>query len=694
MLCRVWSTAAVLDPDVVFGTTDWEGALTRAIPGVRAARKDADLARAIGSMLAELNDPATRVLAPSPKRKTKDVPLSHWEGDVLVLDVGPYSQNHSSIWVELSALSEEVKGAGALVVDLRCSGDADQAGEIDYALSELGGLTADDVAVAAQDYVMHSGFVPEVGVSSGGYFTSVVTIPGKTIDGTGGAAPGRVAFVTDSRSPLPELAVAMQLAGKAVIVSADSLGADALVVVREIELAGDWVADVRVSRPHATVRPDLVSTNPMIDAMAYARGERVFPPRSGSAVSAMPEPILRKVTIDAESEYPVVEQRILAAMRLWSTIDKFYPYRSLIDDWDAVLPEFLPHFIAAKDADEYAETVLEMMARVEDGHTFARGHPSVAKLFGTGGIDVEARFIENQLVIVEVTNESVKDLLHPGDVVLSVDGEPIAARIERMRPYVTSSTPHGRNFRLGLVAMRGVQKAEVVLEVQGADGVPRAVHVVRPAGPTRPDPAKETPYRVLDGNIGYVDLTKLVPKQVDAMFDALMKTKAIVFDMRGYPNGTAWSIAPRINTRGARAGAQFRRPMVGGAIEGSASESGYFFQQSIPRTNKPLYQGKTVTLIDERAISQAEHTCLFFEAANGTTFIGSPTTGANGDVTSVRLPGGFRVSFTGHDVRHADGRQLQRVGIQPDIPVQPTLRGIREGRDEVLERAVEYVNGL
>jgi hypothetical protein len=29
------------------------------------------------------------------------------------------------------------------------------------------------------------------------------------------------------------------------------------------------------------------------------------------------------------------------------------------------------------------------------------------------------------------------------------------------------------------------------------------------------------------------------------------------------------------------------------------------------------------------------------------------------------------IDFTGHDVRHADGRQLQRFGIQPHIKAEP-----------------------
>jgi C-terminal processing protease CtpA/Prc len=115
------------------------------------------------------------------------------------------------------------------------------------------------------------------------------------------------------------------------------------------------------------------------------------------------------------------------------------------------------------------------------------------------------------------------------------------------------------------------------------------------------------------------------------------------------------------------------------------------FAQLIPTTDKWLYKGRTVMLIDERAISQAEHTGLFFEAANGTKFIGSPTAGANGDVTQFCVPGGIWIHFSGQAVRHADGRQLQRVGLVPDLEVRPTIQGIRSGRDEVLDKAIEYL---
>jgi C-terminal processing protease CtpA/Prc len=129
--------------------------------------------------------------------------------------------------------------------------------------------------------------------------------------------------------------------------------------------------------------------------------------------------------------------------------------------------------------------------------------------------------------------------------------------------------------------------------------------------------------------------------------------------------------------------ASFRRPHYLGPDQPGGGYSN--FDQQLPVSDKPHYKGKVIVLIDERAISQSEHTALFFKAAADPRFVGTPTTGANGDVTWIALPGGLSVSFTGHDVRYPDGRQLQRIGIQPDLVVAPTLAGIRAGRDEVLE---------
>lgn len=70
---------------------------------------------------------------------------------------------------------------------------------------------------------------------------------------------------------------------------------------------------------------------------------------------------------------------------------------------------------------------------------------------------------------------------------------------------------------------------------------------------------------------------------------------------------------------------------------------------------------------------------------------GSQTAGADGNVERITLPGGNKVVYTSIGVYYPDRTETQGMGIVPDVKVRPTVEGIREGRDEVLEAALEYL---
>ena len=107
--------------------------------------------------------------------------------------------------------------------------------------------------------------------------------------------------------------------------------------------------------------------------------------------------------------------------------------------------------------------------------------------------------------------------------------------------------------------------------------------------------------------------------------------------------------------------------------------------------NAAYFRGRVAILVDERTQSHAEFTVMALRTAPDNKVIGSQTAGADGNVTRFYLPGGIVSLFTGLGVYYPDGRPTQRVGIVPDIEVRPTLAGVRAGRDEVLERAIEYI---
>lgn len=104
-----------------------------------------------------------------------------------------------------------------------------------------------------------------------------------------------------------------------------------------------------------------------------------------------------------------------------------------------------------------------------------------------------------------------------------------------------------------------------------------------------------------------------------------------------------------------------------------------------------FYTQKVVLLINERTQSRPEFAVMCLRNDPKVTVIGSNSVGADGDVAYIPLPGDLFLCFTAHGIYHPDGGQTQRVGLSPDIEVYPTIQGIREGRDELMEAAVQYL---
>ena len=71
--------------------------------------------------------------------------------------------------------------------------------------------------------------------------------------------------------------------------------------------------------------------------------------------------------------------------------------------------------------------------------------------------------------------------------------------------------------------------------------------------------------------------------------------------------------------------------------------------------------------------------------------IGNQTAGADGNVSYFSLPGGITTYYSGIGVFYPDLSPTQRVGIRIDHEVKPTIKGIQQGKDEVLVYAIDYI---
>jgi hypothetical protein len=700
-LGRLWGVVKYFHPAFLDHDVAWDSATIIAIDEIRRAKSTADYHAAVASMLAKLGDPATRVIQKAPTASgptTRRVAGRRWEADgadsTLVVSL-PDPEDWVVARQTITDATADIKLAKSIVFDLRGKEPA-ELGSFSWMFQDISGyLPVTSVQAPSQRRRMYSGFVPQEGISSGGYWSGTYELAGDVFAVVKPNPLRHTVFLVYPGSDIPPVAFALRKSGQGAIVvdgAARDLAAGA--ATWSVDLGEDLRAVVRLSQMEGSTAADTAVTGgseaAMKVALRLARATPVPPPVSNTMRAAY---VPRGEESYASLRYPPVALRILAAYRFWNTIHYFYPYKHLIaEDWQRVLPHSIELLQSARDSLEYAKAVAEMVTHIHDSHGWVSGSDALYN-FVAGRLyaAVQLQYIEGKPVVVSVADEprTRASGIAPGDVVLAVDGEPVSSIRARVTPYRAHSTPQGLD---AIIAWRLTKGADSMAHLKVLDRDDRVREI---SLPRRAEFEKLTEYprsgpimKMLPGNIGYADLSLLPIAMVDSMFELFRNTRGIIFDDRGYPQGTAWSIAPRLTDR-EKFAAMFQRPVV---MSPDSSESTTIkFFQSTGMPSKWRYRGKTVLLVDERTMSQAEHTGLFLEAANGTTIIGSPTVGANGDVTSVVLPGGLAAWFSGHDVRHADGRQLQRVGLQPDIVVRPTLAGVRAGRDEVLERAVNFL---
>jgi C-terminal processing protease CtpA/Prc len=389
--------------------------------------------------------------------------------------------------------------------------------------------------------------------------------------------------------------------------------------------------------------------------------------------------------------YPAEGQRLLALFRFWNMARYWFPYMDVNGgDWNAVLPEFAPRMISAKDATEYHMAVMEMTTRLHDAHVGALSDVILATLGGRSP-PYETRWLDSQVVVWKLMPAAQDDDqgLRAGDIVTGIDGKPVAdLRRERAR-YVAAGNPAVFERKLVTTILR--TNADSVTYTIDRGGTTLTRRVAMPARPTtavlRPTLPVTELAKVLPGNVGYINMGDINPNQVDSAIAIVGSSSGIVMDVRNYPRGTMYLFARHLNPD-ARPFVKFTQVDLNypGQVEWiTATPAGS------PSGNPSHYRGRIAILVDERTLSHAEFTVMALRTAPENKVIGSQTAGADGNVTTMSLPGGIRAAFTGLGVYYPDGTPTQRIGIVPDILIRPTLAGFRAGRDEVLERAVEYI---
>ena len=380
----------------------------------------------------------------------------------------------------------------------------------------------------------------------------------------------------------------------------------------------------------------------------------------------------------ADNEYVRLADVAIA----WNVFQHFYPYFDVVDvDWDEELTHALKKALTDSNEKDFFYTLNRLVARLQDGH----GGVYHGLLKDQSGLPFKVDWVENQVVITASGDEAN---FRKGDIILALDGVKAKQALLNAEEYISGS-PQWRRFRSlvqfgygdqGTIARLKIKRGDEIFEVESERNYRE--RIVEP---------ERSNIEELESSIYYVNLSRTPMKEISKRIDDLAEAKGVIFDLRGYPDGNHEVICHLLREKDTSS-AWMRVPRI--IYPDHENVAGYEEHGWGLAPKQPRIKGKVVFLTDGRAISYAESFMSFIEHYKLGEIVGQPTAGTNGNVNNINLPGGYSVTWTGMRVVKHDGSTHHLIGILPTVPAERTIKGVIEGRDEFLEKALEIINQI
>ncbi len=374
----------------------------------------------------------------------------------------------------------------------------------------------------------------------------------------------------------------------------------------------------------------------------------------------------------------------------YNSIKHFYPYfnKKDSDKWDNYFADIIE---AVLNDDKQTRSSINwlrlLLSHLNDAHVDV-----YKKNDSKAYPDIFIRYVDNQYIIYNTT-ENYSSL--KGTRVKKVDGKPLEELINNQIQFVSYGVKAfgiqealkkilgRRPFSMIQFELESSNLRDTIVNMNcfSSLGAYTVLGEYSKIGKTFSEVNSNTCY------LNLVDLTS-----IDDKFQIKQQSKYnnIIIDIRGYPtlnskdknslisyflkeNDTLnWLFVPIVK------------------LPNQTNED-YSFKPSgwkLPKNDSP-FDHDIFVLIDHMAVSYSESIIGYFANLPKAKLVGSPTAGANGNINTISLPDKVIYEYTGMKVLKHDGSRLHGIGFLPDVEVKPTIQGVIDGRDEVLEKAIE-----
>jgi hypothetical protein len=368
----------------------------------------------------------------------------------------------------------------------------------------------------------------------------------------------------------------------------------------------------------------------------------------------------------------------------WNVFQHFYPsFDQVKVDWSAALRRGLVSAATDTDQSAFSRTLLQLTSQLNSGDGIVYRETGSAEF----SPPILWDWIDNKLVVSYVDSTDTTGIKR-GDVVLTVNGIASGEALTRHEQLCWGMTPQ-RKMSMSLHSLRcGPEGSELTLTVQSKTEHTVSIKLQRTfhdRALREPRPGKIAEVKP---GIFYVDVERISGAEFKNALPDLEKSKGIVIDLRGDTHELKdgpilhlmdstvslirWGLPVIVHPD--------RQDMV-------FEPGGWTFEAA-----KPRLKAKISFIEDSRTSGENMTWLALVRQYSLGEIVGDTLTGTNGIENQFSLPGGYRILWRGTTQMGGGGPQLRVSGIKPSVPVQRTLQGTREGRDEYLDRAIAVVS--
>ncbi|MEP6765807.1 MAG: S41 family peptidase, partial [Gemmatimonadaceae bacterium] len=411
----------------------------------------------------------------------------------------------------------------------------------------------------------------------------------------------------------------------------------------------------------------------------------------GAGLSAL-VPTSLWMTVPGKSEYrnrrpvPVYNQptaigdravKLAAISEVWMIMQHFYPYFDVVKtDWANELRTGLSLAATNATSSEFESTLKRLVAALHDGNASVTRRTSLGwkQTFG-----VLLGMAEGKVMVTQLLDSTRTDV-KAGDVVVSINGKPMADVIAERAKLTSGATPRYAEYRAVQELLNVDIEDSVRLQLQSSrtNNAPmrnltlhaaalrnsaNIYYAMRSAG-------KPVAVSKVKGGIWYVDLGRQSDSSFSDLLPRLRGVPDIIFDVRNLA-GLNPRMLVSLLTDSTIHSALYEIPI---ATQPDRKWINYKdVTWAIPPT-KPQWRVRAYFLANAGAIASGEALLQMISYYKLGEIVGEPTAGTMGNTNTLWLPGGFGVTWTGMRVRKPDGSQEHGVGVQPTVLVHSTIR--------------------